>query len=145
MGGLSYPYRSHIQIWGQTIKNCAVYRHFYGCFMKHAVTFLWIHCPKSIWLLLDLCLSSNQTFKSKKFIHLTICGKKIYSLSLSNKKLWPSLLKRCKCPQLAKKGGHIYERVQMAWLSALHFLTKIDHTSYHHLFTSWLTSDMDII
>ena len=113
MGGLSYPYRSHIQIWGQTIKNCAVYRHFYGCFIKHAVTFLWIHCRQSIWLLFDLCLSSeHQTFKLKKFSHLTICGKKIYSLSLSNKKLWPSLLKRCKCPQLAKKGGHIYERVQ---------------------------------
>ena len=66
--------------------------------------FLWIHCRQSIWLLFDLCLSSeHQTFKLKKFSHLTICGKKIYSLSLSNKKLWPSLLKRCKCPQLAKK------------------------------------------
>ena len=116
MGGLSYPYRSHIQIWGQTIKNCAVYRHFYGCFIKHAVTFLWIHCRQSIWLLFDLCLSSeHQTFKLKKFSHLTICGKKIYSLSLSNKKLWPSLLKRCKCPQLAKKGGHIYERVLLTF------------------------------
>ena len=114
MGGLSYPYRSHIQIWDQTIKNCAVYRHFYGCFIKHAVTFLWIHCRQSIWLLFDLCLSSeHQTFKSKKFSHLTICVKKIYSLRLSNKKLWPSLLKRCKCPQLAKKGGHIYERIHM--------------------------------
>ena len=112
MGGLSYPYRSHIQIWGQTIKNCAVYRHFYGCFMKHAVTFLWIHCPKSIWLLLDLCLSSNQTFKSKKFIHLTICGKKNLFLKPFQQKVMAFSFKKVQMSTIGQKGVDIYERVR---------------------------------
>ena len=39
MGGLSYPYRSHIQILNETIKNGVYYSHFYGSFIKNDDTF----------------------------------------------------------------------------------------------------------